>query len=387
MIDETRQQNQTATAGGTVEATGPRELVPAPRAPGLPARQDTAPGGGRGIARRLTVALAVLLLVAGSAGGGWYWWQQRQRNALPAGIASANGRIEAEPVDVATKYAGRLEAVLVDEGAMVRAGQVVARMDTRELGAALRQAEAQERQAQRSLDARRATVVQQRSQLTLAQGEFERTRALLQTGAATRQAFDQRQAARDSAEAALNVAGAQVAEAEHAVQAAREAAERIRTQVADSILVAPIDGRVQYRLAEPGEVLAAGGKVRDPARPHRRLHDRLPARPTRPGAAARHARRASCWTRCRTTSMPATVTFVSPQAQFTPKQVETAAERDKLMFRVKLAHRRRTCCAVSPSRCKTGLPGVAYVRLDRRRCPPGRPGLQPAAARPTEARR
>ena len=147
MIDETRQQNQTATAGGTVEATGPRELVPAPRAPGLPARQDTAPGGGRGVARRLTVALAVLLLVAGSAGGGWYWWQQRQRNALPAGIASANGRIEAEPVDVATKYAGRLEAVLVDEGAMVRAGQVVARMDTRELGAALRQAEAQERQA------------------------------------------------------------------------------------------------------------------------------------------------------------------------------------------------------------------------------------------------
>ena len=335
MIDETRQQNQTATAGGTVEATGPRELVPAPRAPGLPARQDTAPGGGRGIARRLTVALAVLLLVAGSAGGGWYWWQQRQRNALPAGIASANGRIEAEPVDVATKYAGRLEAVLVDEGAMVRAGQVMARMDTRELGAALRQAEAQERQAQRSLDARRASVVQQRSQLTLAQGEFERTRALLQTGAATRQAFDQRQAARESAEAALNVADAQVAEAEHAVQAAREAAERIRTQVADSILVAPIDGRVQYRLAHTGEVLAAGGRVitlLDITYVYMTVF--LPTE---------EAGRLPLGTEARIVLdavpdyvIPATVTFVSPQAQFTPKQVETRSERDRLMFRVKL---------------------------------------------------
>jgi len=362
MIDETRQQNQAVAA---VETSGSRELIPAPRASGPPARQDTAPtgpGGERSPAWRLMVALAVLLLVAGSAGSGWYWWQQRQRNALPAGITSANGRIEAEPVDVATRYAGRLDAVLVDEGAMVRAGQVVARMDIRELEAALRQAEAQERQAQRSLEARRAAVMQQRSQFALAQTELERARTLLRSGSGTRQVFDQRQATRDGAEAALDAADAQVAEVEQAVQAAREAAERIRTQIVDSTLIAPIDGRVQYRLAHTGEVLAAGGRVvtlLDVTYVYMTVF--LPTE---------QAGRLPLGTEARIVLdavpdyvIPATVTFVSPQAQFTPKQVETRSERDRLMFRVKLRINADLLRRYA-ERVRTGLPGVGYVQLN-----------------------
>ncbi|TCZ65023.1 HlyD family efflux transporter periplasmic adaptor subunit [Roseicella aquatilis] len=312
--------------------------------------------------RRRLLRLALLAVALGAGGGGfWTWRRLQQARALPPGIAAANGRIEAEPVDVATKFAGRLEAVLVDEGAMVRAGQVLARMDTRELDAALRQAEAQQRGAQRTLEARQAAVVQQRSQLTLAQSELERARTLVQSGAGTRQALDQRQAARDTAVAALNVATAQVAEAEQAEQAAAQAAERIRTQIADSTLVAPIDGRVQYRLAHTGEVLAAGGRVLtllDITYVYMTVY--LPTE---------QAGRLPLGTEARIILdalpdyvIPATVTFVSPQAQFTPKQVETRSERDRLMFRVKLRIDAELL-RQHAEQVRTGLPGMGYVRL------------------------
>jgi HlyD family secretion protein len=353
--------SRTSQATPATEPSEARDLVPIPREPGPPALVDAAPGTQRG-GRRLAVILAVLLLAAGAAGGGWYWWQRQQAAALPPGIASGNGRIEAEQVDVATKVAGRVEAVLVHEGDMVHAGQVLARMDTREVEAALRQAEAQERQARRVLEARRAASAQQRSQLTLAQAELDRTRSLVQGGYATRQSLDQRVSTRDSAVAALNAATAQIEEAEQAIQAAEEAAERVRTQIADSTLVAPLDGRVQYRLAQPGEVLGAGGRVLtllDVTDVYMAVFlptgeaGRLPI-----GTEARIVLDA-----LPEFVIPAAVTFVSPQAQFTPRQVETRGERERLMFRVKLGIDRELLRRHAEE-VRTGLPGVGYVRLD-----------------------
>jgi HlyD family secretion protein len=350
--EEVRQQQARAAPRPGGELVPVREYVPVPVPP---------PDAARHRRRALLVALLVALVAAG-AGGGWYWRHLQRLQALPPGIAWANGRIEAEQVDVATRYAGRIESVLVDEGAMVRAGQVLARMDTRELEAALRQAEALGHQAERMLEAREAAVVQQRSQLTFAQAELERARALVQTGAGTRQALDQRQATRDTAAAALNVATAQVAEAEHAVHAANEAASRVRAQIADSTLVASIDGRVQYRLAHPGEVLGAGGRVLtllDIGNVFMTVF--LPAA---------EAGRLPLGTEARIVLdalpeyvIPASVGFISPQAQFTPRQVETRGERERLMFRVKLR--------IDPEllrrhaeQVRTGLPGVGYVRLN-----------------------
>ena len=84
----------------------------------------------------------VTLGVAVAAGAaGWVWWQEQQTR-LPEHIAAGNGRIEAEEVHVATKYAGRVAEVVADEGDMVEAGQVLARMDTDELDASLDKAEA-----------------------------------------------------------------------------------------------------------------------------------------------------------------------------------------------------------------------------------------------------
>src|SRR5271166_999119 len=78
--------------------------------------------------------LVVAVIIALGGAGAWYWWQQ-QLNALPPGIAKTNGRLEAEQVEIATKYPGRIAAVLAKEGDMVQAGAVLARMDTVELEA------------------------------------------------------------------------------------------------------------------------------------------------------------------------------------------------------------------------------------------------------------
>lgn len=349
--EEVRQREASATLSAGGEMVPVHPMPPAPLPP-KPSRS-----------RRRGVLAALLLVLVAAGGGAWYWQRLQQAQALPPGIVAANGRIEAEQVDIASKYAGRVEAVLVDEGAMVKAGQVLARMDTRELEAALRQAEAQGRQARRVLEARQATIVQQRSQLALAESELDRARTLLQSGAGTRQVFDQRQAARNTAAAVLNVALAQVAEAEQGVQAADQATERISTQIADSTLVAPIDGRVQYKLAHAGEVLGTGGRVLtllDIGNVYMTVF--LPTE---------QAGRLPLGTEARIVLdalpdyvIPANVIFVSPQAQFTPKQVETRSERDRLMFRIKLRIdadllRRHA------EQVRTGLPGIGYVRLNR----------------------
>src|SRR5450756_2010004 len=81
--------------------------------------------------RWLRVALALAVLVGG-AGAAFYWWQHSQ-SQLPPGIAWGNGRIEADEIDIDTKFAGRIAEMLADEGDMVKAGQIVARMDTQDL--------------------------------------------------------------------------------------------------------------------------------------------------------------------------------------------------------------------------------------------------------------
>ena len=135
--------------------------------------------------------VALLLMIGAGAGTGWSWWHQHQTQ-LPPGIASGNGRLEADEIDIDTKFAGRIAKLFVDEGDMVAAGQVVAMMDTRDLQASLQKSQALVSQAQRALDEARATLVQQQTQVTLAQQELDRTSALVPKGFATVELLDQR---------------------------------------------------------------------------------------------------------------------------------------------------------------------------------------------------
>jgi len=292
------------------------------------------------------------LLIGAGAGVGWFWWQQHQLR-LPPGIAFGNGRLEADEIDIDTKFAGRIAQLFLDEGDMVKAGQLVAMMDTRDLEASLKKAEALVSQAQRALDEAKANLVQQQTQVKLAQQELERTTTLVPKGFATLELLDQRRQQISAAHAAENAATQRVAGAQHALDAATHDVELYRVNILDNALVAPRDGPVEYRVANVGEVLPAGGKVY--------MDIYLPtadAGRIRIGSEARIVLDAY-----HEHVIPAKVVFVASQAQFTPKTVETKAERDKLMFRIRVR--------IDPERLKgreemvrSGLPGLAYVRTD-----------------------
>lgn len=333
-------------------------LLPPPPVPNLPAVRPPAQDSRR--KRRLPVVLGIIVL-AGGVAGGWYWWQHSQAG-LPAGIASGNGRIEADEIAIATKFSGRVAEILADEGDMVAAGQVVARMDTRDLEAAMSRDEARLRQARRALDEARANVDQQRTRVELAQRELDRTRALVRRGFATEELFDQRRQQLDGASAELAAAEARAGQAEHALDAAAHDLHLDQVNIADNTLVAPKDGRIQYRLANVGEVLSAGGKIYTMLDTSYVYMDVF--LPTA------DAGRAVLGTDARivldalpNVPIPATVVFVATQAQFTPKTVETRAERDKLMFRVRVRIDPALLRA-HDKEVRSGLPGVAYVRLD-----------------------
>lgn len=280
---------------------------------------------------------------------------------LPADFASGNGRIEATEVDVATKLAGRLEAVMVDEGDMVEPGQLLARMDTADLNAQLNEARARLRQAEESRRYAEAVVAQRESELGYAKAELGRMQNLVEQGHVSRESLDQAVTAAGSAEAALRAARVQVVSAEAGIEAARATVERIETSIEDSQLKSPVGGRVLYRLAEPGEVLGAGGKVLtilEVTDVYMTIF--LPTAQAGRVVVGSDAR--IILDAISQYVIPAKVSFVAAEAQFTPKTVETRSEREKLMFRVRIQ--------VDPAllktyrdRVKTGVPGEAYVRL------------------------
>lgn len=309
--------------------------------------------------RKALIAIIILFLAA--IGGGYYWWKQSQ-DRLPSGIVVGNGRIEADQIDIDTKFAGRIADILAQEGDMVAAGQVVARMDTKDLEASLKRAQAQALQAQKAVDEARASEEQQRTVLALAKQQFDRTNYLVERGNATRELLDERRQQVDGATAALSAASARVSQAEHALAAAQHDVELLNVNIADNTLVAPRDGRVQYRIANVGEVIPAGGKVITMIDIFSVYMDiylpTLDAGRAKIGTDARIVLDAYP-----NVAIPAKVSFIATQSQFTPKTVETQAERDRLMFRIRVRVDPELLRAHAQS-VRSGLPGVAFVRLD-----------------------
>ena len=269
----------------------------------------------------------------------------------------ANGRLEATEVQIAAKTPGRLAEVLVDEGDRVTKGQLLARMDTRTLEASRNQAEAEVLRARQTLAANEANVQLRQSEKRLASQELARFRQLSQRGFASGQQLDQQQARFDTSNAAVVAAQAQVAAAKAAIGSSEAQVAQLTSEIDDSSLRAPINGVIQLRLAEPGEVLGAGGRVFmmiDPSDQYMNLY--MPASVVGKltvGADARIVLDA-----LPDQALPAKIAFVAAKSQFTPKEVETRDERQKLVFRVKL---RLTDPSAVPQ-AKPGMPGAGYVR-------------------------
>ncbi|MBS1170338.1 MAG: mdtN [Burkholderiaceae bacterium] len=292
---------------------------------------------------RKLILLLVLLIAAASVG--WHFFKP---SSSQQGIASGNGRLEATEVDVATKVAGKVAAVLVREGDNLNTGQVAARLDADELAAQLRAAEAAAQQA-------RDGVVSAVSQQKLAKVTLERTRELIKKGFISADRLDRDISALQTADASLAATKNKVSEADARVDA-------LRVNIKDTSLLAPIAGRVLYRLTEPGEYLAAGGKaftLLDLSDVYMSIY--LPAEEA--GKVALGSEAKIVLDALPNTPIPAKVAFVAPRSQFTPKEVETKNEREKLMFRIKVK--------VEPEwikqhadMAKPGMPGIAYVRTE-----------------------
>ncbi|MCD9033236.1 HlyD family efflux transporter periplasmic adaptor subunit [Luteimonas sp. Y-2-2-4F] len=334
--------------------------------------------------------LLAAVVVAGVAALAWWAWRAASDDGPGEGFVSGNGRIEATEIDVATKLPGRIEEILVREGDFVEAGQPLARMQIETLQAQRDEADAGRQQAehgvvaaqaqvalrQSDLAAAQALVAQREAELDAARRRLARSQTLSQEGAASVQELDDDRARVRGAEAALAATRAQAAAAQAAVAAAEAqlvgarssvnaataTVARVEVDLRDSVLVSPRAGRVQVRVAQPGEVLGAGGRVLN-------LLDLSDVYMTFfvPETAAG---RIALGTEVRIVLdaapeyvIPATVSFIASQAQFTPKTVETASERQKLMFRVR--------AQIAPEllkrhleQVKTGVPGVAWLRTD-----------------------
>ena len=333
------------------------------------------------------IAPAAIALIAAAA---YFAWNASRDSGPGAGFVQGNGRIEATEIDIATKLPGRLAEVLAAEGDFVQAGTALARMDVAALQAQRSEAVARHAQAQHGvatahaqvalresdLRATQAQVALRESELDAAQRRLARSTELARAGAASQQELDDDRARQRSAQAGVTASKAQVDAARAAIQAARTqvtgaeaqvaaaqaSIERIDADLHDATLTAPRDGRVQFRIAQEGEVLGAGGRVLNLVD----LSDVymtffLPE--TAAGRVAIGSEARIILDAAPHIVIPATISFVSATAQFTPKTVETASERQKLMFRVR-AQIDRELLARHLQQVKTGLPGVTWVKLD-----------------------
>src|SRR6186713_121348 len=140
--------------------------------------------------RRRAFKWMALIAAALAAGVAFYAWRFFAPPPLPAGIVMSNGRLEAVQIDIATKLAGRIESVLVREGDLVSAGQIVARMDTSVLQAQRQEAEAGIRKARTAVDTALALVDQRRGEVDLAQSVLARSQELVSGGFVSSQKLD-----------------------------------------------------------------------------------------------------------------------------------------------------------------------------------------------------
>lgn len=307
----------------------------------------------------VTLVMGMAVLLAGIA---TFFVLNTSNEALPAGFFKSNGRIEAEQIDIASTTAGRVEKVLVAEGSLVASGDTLVVMDTDELDASLDRAKADVALAVQTKAEAQAVVLRRESEKLRAEHELERATSLLAGNNISETVFEDRETSYRVAEAIVVAAQARLATADARIAAAEAEVRRINAQIKDSLLSAPAPGRVLYRLAEPGEVVGAGRPILSLLSLEKvYMEVFLPAREAGLlpiGAEARIVLDA-----LPEYAIPAAVTFVSPEAQFTPKQVETISEREQLVFRVRVRIPDELV-AGRIEHVKTGLRGVAVIRLD-----------------------
>ncbi|TDP87941.1 HlyD family secretion protein [Aquabacterium commune] len=305
-----------------------------------------------------------LPLVAIAGALGLAYWLHTRDHGLPEGLARGNGRMEVERIDIAAKYPGRIVELPVHEGDLVKAGDLIARQDSTDLLAQRDAVAAARDRAGQAMQRAQAETEVRRVQARLAQLELDHAGKLQQDALVSGAEVERRTAQRDGEQAGVKVATAAIGEATAARGEAEAQIRRLNVAIEDMSLRAPVDGRIEYRVVEPGSVIPSGGRVvtlLNLADAHMTVF--LPtavAGKLQVGDEARIVLDAAPQH-----VVPAKVSFVAAEAQFTPKHVETDAEREKLVFRVKLQVPREVAQRYSRY-VKAGLTGHGHVRTDAR---------------------
>jgi HlyD family secretion protein len=301
------------------------------------------------------IVIPVVLLAAAGAGA-WYWFD---RPAEAEEGLTASGTVEATDAQLGFQAPGRVAEIAVREGDRVRAGDVLARLDSAEAAARRAQAAAQVAAAraalaeleggarQEEVEAARAALDAARDRLANSETDYERTRTLFEGGAVSRESLD-------NARLALEVAKSQRTQAAEQLQLVQkgprpERIEQARAQVAQAsaalraaeaalgnlTLAAPFGGLVTVRVREPGEIVQAGSPVLTLMDPGDRWV-RIYVQEDRLGAVHLGDRAVITSDTFPGKTYPGEVAFIASEAEFTPKNVQTTEERVKLVYAVKV---------------------------------------------------
>ena len=330
------------------------------------------------------------VLVAALCGAfGLYSFIINRKPYDPTKFVMGNGRIEATEVTISAKLPGRIEKIYIEEGDLVTNGQKLVEIQTDELRAdllkvraSLAEAEAKVKEAEATIavkqaeaEAARGTVAEKKSQLRGAENkerrfksaasgalpvtEIEDVETMVQSHKAQLMSAE---ASAKKAEADVESAKSRLEVAKASVEAQKAAIKRIEVDIDDSTIVARHDGRIQYRIAQLGEMVGAGAGILnlvDLTDVYMTLF--VPEKLV--GSIAQGAECRIVLDAMKEWPIRANISYVSSIAQFTPKTVETEVEREKLMFRVR-ARIPAENLKKYIEYARTGLPGVAYVQLD-----------------------
>jgi HlyD family secretion protein len=281
---------------------------------------------------------------------------------LPAGIVKATGRTEATEFDIASKYAGKLSDLSVDEGTVVKKGDVIGRIASPELEAQLRSTQTDLQTAKHALAKAEAGISPGQAAMELAKLELERGQELVKSGSITKQLLEQRKRKYESASETVTAMIAERDRARASIDASAAKIEQIQSTILDLTLVSPRNGVVQNLWAQKGEAIAAG----EPIATIIDLTDVY----TVIFLPAAYAGKLGVGDEARVILdvlpdyvIPAKVSFVASASQYTPKFFETDDERARLMFRVQL---RLDPLEVERyyGKVKFGLDGWGFVRTN-----------------------
>jgi HlyD family secretion protein len=303
--------------------------------------------------------IVILLVLMAAVGAGYLYYRNTRVAAAPAGTILLSGNVEAHESIVAFRTQGRIVALPVEEGKPVKAGELLARLDDADYQQQVRIDEAVLRTRDKELELAEAgnraqdiqaagqTVADARADLELKRADLERYSALYKRDAVSAQTRDQFDTAFKRAQAVYERAQQnlseiregtrkeQIAVSQATLRAARQSLELSKVRRDYTVLAAPVTGVVTVRQAELGEYVAAGTPVVTIADLDQ-LWVRAYVSETDLGRV--HWGQAVT---IRTDTYPGKsysgkVTFISPEAEFTPKTVQTNKERVALVYRIKV---------------------------------------------------